>query len=125
MGIERKQGICYASIGFLQKTAFPHLRLTPPHGRPSLGGQVGRQSHNDDLERRHRRGAVQHMEKWALFLLLLFAWATSGCSHLILRPDDSPAETTAKVSGRILLGVVTLPALLVGRHSELQISDIK
>ena len=56
-----------------------------------------------------------------LFLILL----GSGCSHLILRYDDDPAATTAKVAGRVMLGIITSPALIVGQHSELTIYKIK
>lgn len=63
--------------------------------------------------------------KWVLLVLLLCVGTATGCSHLILQYDDDPAVTTARVAGRVMLGVITLPALIVGQHSELTISRIK
>ncbi len=43
----------------------------------------------------------------------------SGCSHLIIRPDDSGGEVTAKIAARIPLGLITLGL------SEANISKLK
>lgn len=51
---------------------------------------------------------------------VLTLMAFSGCSQLVLKDDDEPIHTTAKVTSRVIIGLVTigLSELLMARETR-------